>query len=192
MPERPYGGKGVERPDADLLQGATGEDFGIFYDRHARAVLGLLYRRTADPETAADLTAETFAQAFLSRKRYRETGSGARAWLIGIAHHQLGRSLRRRRVEDRARRRLGMERVSIDEVSYERIEELADFAPVRDAMREALDSVSPKLAKAVLLRVGFDLPYPEVARRLRCSESAARVRVARGLAKLTERLEVGA
>ncbi|HYT80029.1 MAG TPA: sigma factor-like helix-turn-helix DNA-binding protein [Actinomycetota bacterium] len=53
-----------------------------------------------------------------------------------------------------------------------------------------MGSMSPKLAQAVLLRVGLELPYDEVARRLRCSESAARVRVARGLARQTERLEV--
>jgi RNA polymerase sigma-70 factor (ECF subfamily) len=192
MPYKEHGGQESERSDAELLEAGTAEDFGIFYDRHSRAVLGFLYRRTADPETAGDLTAETFAQAYLSRRRYREGGSGARAWLLGIAHHQLGRSLRRRRVEDKARRRLGLERITVDEISFERIEELADFAPVREAIRQALDSVSPKLAQAVLLRIGHELPYPEVARRLRCSESAARVRVARGLAKLTERLEVQA
>lgn len=192
MEEKRLGDQTAGRPDAELLEAGTAEDFATFYDRHARAVLGFLYRRTADPETAADLAAETFAQAYLSRRRYRETGSGARAWLLGIAHHQLSRTLRRRRVEDAARRRLGMERVVVDEISYERIEELADFAPLREELRKALDSVSPRLAQAVLLRVGLDLPYAEVARRLRCSESAARVRVARGLAKLSDRLEVQA
>jgi RNA polymerase sigma factor (sigma-70 family) len=176
--------------DAELLSSGRGEDFGILYDRHAAAVLAFLYRRTADSDTAADLAAETFAQAFLSRGRYRETGSGARAWLFGIAHHQLSRTLRRRRVEDRARRRLGMERVPMDEVSYERIEELADFSPIREAIREAMGFLSPKLAEAVTLRIGLELPYDEVARRLNCSPGAARVRVARGLAHLTDLLEV--
>jgi DNA-directed RNA polymerase specialized sigma24 family protein len=36
----------------------------------------------------------------------------------------------------------------------------------------------------------MDLPYREVAKRLGCSEGAARVRVARGLARLAEILEV--
>src|SRR6266545_4988028 len=158
MPEKQPEGQSAERPDVELLEAGTAEDFGLFYDRHPRAVLGFLYRRTADPETAADLTAETFAQAFLSRRRYGEAGSGARGWLFGIAHHQLGRSLRRRRVEDKARRRLGMELVPVDEASFERIEELADFAPVREAIRQALGSVSPKLAQAVLMRIGHELP----------------------------------
>ena len=180
---------GPRAPDDELLQG-TPEEFGRFFDRHGRAVLSYLYRRTADPEMAADLVAETFAQAYRSRWRYRNTGPGARAWLFGIAGNELKRALRRQRVDDRARRRLGMERVALDEVSFERIEELADFEPIRDAVRQAMASLSPKLAQAVALRVGLDLPYDEVARRLSCSEGTARVRVARGLTRLHQILEV--
>jgi RNA polymerase sigma factor (sigma-70 family) len=83
-----------------------------------------------------------------------------------------------------------MERVPLDEISYERIEELADFAPIRTAIREALDSLSPRVADAVTLRIGLELPYEEVARRLNCSPAAARVRVARGLARLSDLMEV--
>ena len=134
---------------------------------------------------AADLTAETFAEAFASRERYRDMGASAVAWLFGIAKHRLGCALRRRRVDDRARQRLGVQRVELDDVSIERIEALVDFAPVR----KALEELSPKVAQAISLRVGDDLPYAEVARRLGCSEGAARVRVARGLAHLARTLE---
>jgi RNA polymerase sigma factor (sigma-70 family) len=181
---------GSHRSDGELLASGTAADFGEVYDRHADAVLGYLYRRTADPETAADLTAETFAAAFLSRGRFRDMGPGARGWLIGIAQHQLGRLVRRRRVEDRARRRLGVHRNPMDELSYERIEELFDLRPLRDAVREAMAELSPAVREAVSLRVGEDLPYVEVARRLGCTEVAARVRVARGLTRLTELMEV--
>lgn len=178
------------RSDQELLASGVPSDFGALFERHARAVLAFLYRRTADPELAGELTAETFAQAFESRHRYREMGTGARAWLVQIAKHQLGRTLRRRRVGDRARRRIGLERIPMDEVSYERIEELADFASLRDSIRVAVSSLSPRLGQAVMLRIGMELPYPEVAKRLRCTEATARVRVARGLARLTELLEV--
>jgi RNA polymerase sigma factor (sigma-70 family) len=180
----------LERSDGDLLASGGPAEFGEVYDRHAHAVLGYLYRRTADPETAADLTAETFAAAYLSRGGFREMGSGARGWLIGIAQHQLSRLIRRQRVEDRARRRLGLERIPVDELSYERIEDLVDFRPLRDAVREAMAELSPAVREAVSLRVGQELSYGEVARRLGCSEVAARVRVARGLTRLTELMEV--
>ncbi len=179
-----------DRSDGQLLGSGHAEDFGRFYDRHARAVLAFAYRRTTDPETAADVTAETFAAAYLVRRKYRETGAGARAWLFGIARHELSRMVRRRTVSDRARRRLGIDRVAMDEVSYERIEELADLSELRAAVREALRSMSPKVRAAVTLRIADELPYSEVARRLRCSEGAARVRVTRGLSQLADMLEV--
>jgi RNA polymerase sigma-70 factor (ECF subfamily) len=179
-----------EPTDLALLRSGSAEDFGTFYDRHARTVLAFACRRTADPELAADVTAETFASAYLSRRRYRDTGAGARAWLFGIARHEVSRAIRRNRAGDRARRRLGVERVVMDDLSYERIEELADLKDLRAAVRDALGSMSPKVAEAVALRVGDELPYDEVARRLNCSEGAARVRVARGLDQLARLLEV--
>lgn len=177
-------------PDAELLR-RSGEDpeaFGIFYDRHFHVVLGYFYRWTGSPETAADLTAETFASAFESRRRYRNQGAPARAWVLGIARRHLYRFLRHGRVASRARQRLGLERVTLDDESLDRIEELADLEAVREALRDALEQLSPKLADAVLLRIGAELPYEEVARRLGCSVGAARVRVARGLRKLSDQL----
>jgi RNA polymerase sigma factor (sigma-70 family) len=192
--ERPHEAPRETRSDGELLRAALDdpEAFGVFYDRHATSLLAYFYRRTACAETAADLTAETFAAAFAARRRYREMGAPAAAWLFKIAERQLGRALRRGRVDERARRRLGMERISPDEESIERIEALADLEPVRAAVRDAIGSLSPNLATAVALRVGEDLPYAEVARRLGCSEAAARTRVARGLSQLADRLEVPA
>lgn len=178
--------------DAELLRlsAESPDAFGVFYERHVTAVLRFLYRQTACAETSADLTAETFAAAFESRRRFRDVGVPARAWVLGIARHQLHRSLRRGRVSDRARRRLGIERISLDDESLERIEELADFAHVRDELRSALQRMSPKIASALELRIGQELSYEEVAQRLRCSPAAARVRVARGLKQLSELMEV--
>jgi hypothetical protein len=99
------------------------------------------------------------------------------SWLFGIAHHQLGRSLRRRRIEDRARRRLGIERVPVDEVSYERIEELADFVPLREAMQRALESASPKLARSGIGSDTSDSPQ-------RSSTTRADGRLGSGAARL--------
>jgi RNA polymerase sigma factor (sigma-70 family) len=177
-----------DRSDAELLQGSVADPelFGIFYDRHVSALLSFFYRRTASAQLAADLTAETFANAFLSRARYRNTGAPARAWLLGIARHELSRSVRRQQAESRARKRLGVPRTAVEDADLERIEQLADFRPVRAAVQEALSRLPPALSSAAILRVANDLPYPEVARRLGCSEKAARVRVSRGLMRLEE------
>jgi RNA polymerase sigma factor (sigma-70 family) len=181
----------MERTDAELLAGSARdpEAFGIFYDRYAERLLAYFARRTWDAQEAADLTAETFAAAFAARRRYRDTGAPAFAWLVGIARHQLHHALRRQRIDDRARRRLNLERTALDDTSLARIEELADLRAIRPTLSAALEQLPLDMAQAVELRVTKELPFAEVARRLGCTEGAARVRVTRGLHRLADLLE---
>jgi RNA polymerase sigma factor (sigma-70 family) len=183
-----------ESTDAELLSVADREPeaFGRFYERHAEAVMAFLYRRTCDPEVAADLTSETFAQAFLSRGKFRANAGSARPWLFGIARRKLMRALRRGGQEARARRKLGFQSPAIDAESCARIETLADAAALKEELREAIKQLSPAVAQAVFLRVGLDLGYDEVGERLGCSAGAARIRVMRGLIELRDQLEVTA
>jgi RNA polymerase sigma-70 factor (ECF subfamily) len=67
---------------------------------------------------------------------------------------------------------------------YERIEDLVDFAPIRGAISEALASLREDHRAALQYRVIDELSYPEVARRLSCTEDNARQRVSRGLRRL--------
>lgn len=174
--------------DAQLLalSKARPEAFGEFFERHHRKVLAFVYRRTGCPEIAADLTSETFAAAFLARRRYRDTGAPAEAWLLAIARRKLVDSLRRGQAESKARRRLGIGSVPLDDSTIEEIEDLVDVRSMRSAVREAMASLPEGQAKAVYMRVGLELPYSVIAHRLECSEGAARVRVMRGLARLSD------
>ncbi len=180
-----------DRTDTELLVASRHDPaaFRALYERWARKLLVYFQQRTLDPEAAADLTAETFAVAYLRRHRFRDIGRPAGAWLYGIASRELGRYRRRRGVERRALDRLGVEMPALDAVSYERIEQLVDLEPLRAAVPGALERLSSGQREAVRLRVMEELPYAEVAARLGCSEGAARVRVSRGLAKLGGMLE---
>src|SRR5204863_443376 len=80
--------------------------FAAFYDRHAESVLAFFARRTADPEAAADLTAETFTAALTSLARFDPEQGVPAAWLYGIAHHLLSRWLRRQELAERHERRI--------------------------------------------------------------------------------------
>jgi RNA polymerase sigma factor (sigma-70 family) len=175
-----------QRSDSELLTASATEPgvFAELYRRHAEDLLRYFARRTLDPEAAAELTAETFAQAFASRTTYRDTGANGVAWLYGVARHQLGRFFRSGRVDRAARRRLGMPERELPPADYERIEDLVDFAPIRGALEEALGTLRDEQRDALRLRVIEELPYPEVARRLACTEQNARQRVSRGLRRL--------
>src|SRR3954452_563216 len=113
--------------DEELLTAARAdpEAFAAFYRRHARPVAGFFAARTHDAEVAAALTAETFAAALEGVDRFRPDRGAATAWLYGIARHQLSRWQRTRSVDDRARRRLGMERLDLDDADLERVGALA-------------------------------------------------------------------
>jgi RNA polymerase sigma-70 factor (ECF subfamily) len=78
---------------------------------------------------------------------------------------------------------------SLQADEIERIERLVDLSDTREAIRNALNRLPGRQAEAVWLRVGLELPYSEVAKRLGCSEGAARVRVTRGLSHLSDVLE---
>jgi RNA polymerase sigma factor, sigma-70 family len=174
------------RTDAELLLASRAEPaaFVELYRRHAEDILRYFARRTLDPESAAELTAETFAEAFASRGTYRDTGANGVAWVYGIARHQLGRYFRAGRVDAGARWKLGMPERDLVPEDYERIEDLIDFAPIRAALAEALETLQDDQREALKLRVIDGLPYPEVASKLHCAENAARQRVSRGLRKL--------
>jgi RNA polymerase sigma factor (sigma-70 family) len=177
--------------DAELLliSARRPEAFAVFYRRHAEALLTYFVRRTFDPESAADLTAETFAEAFASRSRFKARGIEGGAWLYGVARHQLSRYRRRGAVDSRARARLGMPRRSISAEDYERIEELIDFEAVRGVINDAFHQLSEDQRVVVTLRVVEGRTYEEVARLAACSEQAARARVSRALRRLTLMLE---
>ncbi len=182
---------GPQPSDAELLRRARRdpEAFGMFYDRHGDAVLAYFMRRTACPQTALDLAAETFAAAFTARNRFTDRGIPATAWLFGIARNKLGRFARSQRVETRAQRRLGMERIEHHAAELDRVEALVDLSPIAERLDQAIASLSPPVALAVRLRVAEELPYADVADRLGCSEGAARVRVSRGLSHLATVME---
>jgi RNA polymerase sigma factor (sigma-70 family) len=168
--------------DAELLAAARTDAaaFRSLYDRYAARVLRYHERRTHDPDAAHDLTAETFAQAWLARSRFRdEAGGSAGPWLFAIARHVLLASVRKRALEQTAARRLGLELSGAAATPDE---------AWLDGLDEALADLPDGQREAIRLRVVDDLAYDRVAASLGTTPEAARVRVHRGLATLRNRL----
>src|SRR4051794_10842764 len=168
------------RSDAALIAAARTDAraFRELYDRYAEPVLGYHRRRTRDDDAAHELTAETFAQAWLVRARFRdECGGSAGPWLFGIARNVLLASVRRRTLEASARERLGMLAAPVAEPDESWL----------DGLDEALDELPESQREAIRLRVLDDLEYADVASALGTTPAAARVRVHRGLSTLRAR-----
>jgi RNA polymerase sigma-70 factor (ECF subfamily) len=161
--------------------------FGVFYERYERALLGWFGAATRSAEVAADLTAETFAAALSSRARFDAERGNARMWLFGIARNVFLASLRRGRVEDEARRRLGLEPLTIGEDQLEGIAALIEREGDA-AVAGWLAELPVEQAQALRARVLDERGYAEIALELRCSEAVVRKRVSRGLLRLRRRI----
>jgi RNA polymerase sigma-70 factor (ECF subfamily) len=160
--------------DAELLAAARTDAsaFRAFYDRYAERVHRFHLRRAGESQAAYDLTAETFARAWLSRGRFRDRAGGtAGPWLFAIARNILADSVRKQQLERRACERLG---VLVE----------AHAAPEETWLDDLLEDIPD----AVRLRVVDELEYEDVARELGTTPAAARVRVHRGLSTLRNRL----
>ena len=149
------------------------ERFEEVYDAYSGLILAYAVRRTADPQDAADVVAETFLVAW-RRIADLPVGEEARPWLYGVAR----RVLANRHRTERRRRQLRQQLAT-------------DLPPlVRGATVALADSEWSVVASAfaelsehdreVLTLAGWDgLDRGEIATVLGCSQAATRVRLHR-------------
>lgn len=173
----------ARRNDAELLRRARRDPwaFSELYRRHVGEVHAWLSRRLA--WAASDLTAETFARAFLSIERFHDDHDGvALPWLLGIARNVLADTVRRDRIETRARERLGL---PLDLATDDGFTEVEERLSPRVALERHLDALPATEREALELRVVGEMPYRELAARLDIAPTAARARVSRALRRLS-------
>jgi RNA polymerase sigma factor (sigma-70 family) len=182
----------VNRTDAELLGAARSDPqaFREFYDRYAVWMHVWFMRHTGSESAALDLTAETFAQAWNSLKRFRDLADGSGApWLFGIARNMLRQYHKHNRIETAARERLGLPLAFAESDEYDAVDERVAARSLAPALAAAVRLLPPDQRRALELRVVQQLDYEEVAGRLGCSQNAARLRVSRALRALTVQLQ---
>ena len=160
-------------------------------------VYALLYRLTADPEEARDLTQETFLRAFQSISRFRGDAN-LKTWIYRIAVNQARNRWRwwRRRKRDVT--------VSLDATDEGHEQPLAatlrndeaidpeqeTLAKEREGqLREALMGLRQSYREAVILRDVEGFSYEEVADALQISIGTVKSRISRGRLELRRKLE---
>jgi len=174
--------------DAELLRltPENAEAFAVLYDRFERDLLGFFLRRTRRGDLAADLCAEVFATALDSAARFDPGRGTVRAWLFGIARHELFDAWERGRVESKARQRLGIESIVLSDESIERVTRLDATG---SGVLGLLDELPDDQRLAIKGRVLDERDYAEIALSLACSEGVVRQRVRRGLLALRHQLD---
>ena len=173
----------MPQTDAELLAAARTDPqaFREFYDRYAVWVRSWFQRQTRSETAALDLTAETFAQAWRSVKRFRDEADGSGApWLFGIARNLLRQYHKHNRIETAARDRLGLPLAFAESEDYERVDDRIAASTLGPALHHAVEGLPAEQRRALELRIVQQLSYDEVARPARLQpERRAPARVAR-------------
>jgi RNA polymerase sigma factor (sigma-70 family) len=180
----------VNKTDAQLLAASRDDPqaFRMVYERYAVWLRNWFTQQTGSSTVALDLTAETFAQAWNARRRFRDEADGSAApWLFGIARNLLRQYHKHNRIETAARARLGLP-LDFADGEYERVEEADRARTLAPALADAVQALPDEQRRALELRVVEQLPYAEVAGRMGCTQNAARLKVSRALRALTASL----
>jgi RNA polymerase sigma factor (sigma-70 family) len=152
--------------------------FTEFYRAHVDEVTRFVARRVADPQLAADLTAEVFLAVIDAAARYRGSFGGPRTWLYGIARNVIAAEFRRSVREHRAESLVAGRRLLDADDADRMMEKIDAFRQVRELHQEL--QALPEGERAVLELVSVDgLTVAEAAAALNIRQVAARVRLHR-------------
>jgi RNA polymerase sigma-70 factor (ECF subfamily) len=153
--------------------------FEALYAANHAPILGFALRRTASPDDAADILAETFLTAW-RRLDELPAGDDARLWLYGVARRVLANYYRGERRRSSLADRLRAELAS----SYVPPEFDGESAKLAEALRRLPSQHRELLA----LNAWEGLDYGEIATVLGCSRNAVRIRLHRARIRLAAEL----
>ncbi len=157
---------------------ADPDAFEAFYREHVAAVQRFVARRVADPEHAADLTADIFLAVIDAAAGYAPSRGAPIAWVFGIARHVVVDDARRRARELRAVSRLAGRR-PLQADSLARARERIDAERLSRRLYAALARL-PEGQRAVFELVAIDgLSVVDAAAALGVQPVTARVRLHR-------------
>jgi RNA polymerase sigma factor (sigma-70 family) len=160
----------------------TEQEFERLYSEHAQPLLAFLAYRTGDRPLAEDLLADTFERVLRTRRPFDRRKASEKTWLYTIALNLVRDNARHAAAGNRALKRVTAGAPQLTAEHAPALEE-------REALRGALQSLSPEEREAVALRYGADLTVPEIARLTKEKLTTVEGRVYRALRKLKDELE---
>jgi RNA polymerase sigma-70 factor (ECF subfamily) len=132
--------------------------------------------RRVDPDTARDVTAETFLIAWRKRSAVPQAGQDVLPWLYGVARRVLANEMRRERRSERLVARIVADRRDRDAVTAP---DPGDHVAGVSALAQALEALSPADREVLQLLGWEELTVRQAAVVLGCTPATAAVRAFR-------------
>lgn len=176
--------------DQGIVEQVIGGDvdsFAILVDRYQDRIYSTVLNYVSNPDDAVDVTQESFVKAYTSLRSFNAS-SAFYTWVYRIAINTAIDFLRKRKsriadsLDDHKLTEIGFEPVSKDPSSDP--EKVLARTEQRQALRQAIGSLSDKLRSVVVLHDVEGLSQEEVAEILRVPVGTVKSRVSRARAEL--------
>jgi len=168
----------AQKEASRLIQRAlTGDQhaYAELYNLYAAGIYRLCYSLLLNSQDAEDVTQEAFVYAFKNLNRYNESRAAFKTWLYTIAVSRSRNVHRRKRPI--ALDIMDMMRLKTPSPASEMPEAQLTYQRAKEAIADALVSLSPRLREAVVLRYGHRLTYREIAEVMGWAQKTAESRV---------------
>jgi len=178
----------VDRETVQRMAEGDPAALALVYDRHIRAVFGLVMRVLQDQGDAEDVVQEVFAQAWSQAKRYDATRGSVAAWLLTIARSRAIDRLRATRARPDSAplpHETAVVELPDPAVGAEGVVLSAESAR---HVRVALTALPLTQRSAIELAYFEGLTQTEIARQLEQPLGTVKTRIRTGLLKLREAL----
>lgn len=162
---------------SDQLASSSWERFEALYRSSRDDVYAYVVTLLRDRTAAEDVTALAFERAYRRRRTFDRRRGEERGWLFGIARNAALDELRRRG-------RVATLVAEPEASSAETLEDYADIALRRTAVRDALAALPARERELVALKFHAGLTNAELAQLLGVSESNAGTMLHRTMQKL--------
>jgi len=163
--------------DEELMQRVANKDddraYGELYHRHARRLMGFLFRQMNDDEAlAADFTQDVFMRVWTARDKF--AGTKFRTWLLTIAYNLVKNHYRHS--EYQKQYELFMVQTQQEGIDNDIVNQM-DNETFDQALRQLLEKMAPESRLLFSLRFEEELTVPQIADVMSLPEGTVKSRL---------------
>jgi RNA polymerase sigma-70 factor, ECF subfamily len=180
-------------PDATLVRRLLQKDVSAFeqlYDRHSRAVYGLILRILQQAGTAEEVVQDVFLQLWRNAEHYDESRGPFVPWLFTLARNRTLDTLRLKSERQRRREEQTEELPSV--FTAPEYEKVLDEKRRAQKVRALMGSLNPQQKRAIELAYFEGLSHSEIAEALKEPLGTVKSWIRNGLLRLKEGLQATA
>ena len=178
--------------EKDLIERAkySSEAFGEIYDMYYDRIFGYALRRSADVDSAKDITSEVFFKALKNITKFRWQGVPASHWLYRIANREIINHHNNRKREINFETPVEPNNPALQKELAGSQNDIKAYDDYLD-LHKYLSRLSPKHQEVITLKYFEDLSIADIAEILQKPEGTVKSELHRGIDNLRKMMESG-